>query len=120
MKQLAAGLKESLGVECKVEQVMSYPPVVNDAKLAELARGILTAEERCEFSPQMMSEDFSNYQRQVPGVYAFLGCGEKQRFGPLHSGTFDFDEAILQQGLSYYLRIIEQYCQQWGGGEIGK
>ena len=120
MKELAVGLKESLGVECRMEQVMSYPPVVNDAKLTELASGLLTQEERCEFPPQMMSEDFSNYQRQVPGVYAFLGCGDEQGFGPLHSGTFDFDEEILQLGLSYYLRIIERFCQQWGGGQIGK
>lgn len=120
MEELKAQLKKSLGVGCRIQKVMSYPPVVNDEKLACLARGVLTQDEQCVFPPQMMSEDFSHFQRQVPGVYAFLGSGEDRGLEPLHSGTFDFDEEILERGLSYYLRLLEQYGRQLGGERCGK
>jgi hippurate hydrolase len=53
--------------------------------------------------PTMTSEDFSAYQQSIPGVYFHLGLG---RSAPLHSGKFDFDEAVLPLGVKAFLRLL--------------
>ena len=45
----------------------------------------------------MISEDFSFYQQQLPGLFLLLGTGTGI---PLHADTFDFDESVLASGLA--------------------
>lgn len=44
------------------------------------------------------ADDFSFYQRQVPGLYFLLGTGDTP---PLHSPEFAFDEEILPPAAAY-------------------
>ena len=53
--------------------------------------------------PVMISEDFSFYQQEIPGVFLFLGTGEEI---PLHSDHFRFDEEILEKGLETYKKLL--------------
>lgn len=46
----------------------------------------------------MVSEDFVFFQRQAPGVLAWLGTRRGRRGCNLHTPDFDFDENILPQG----------------------
>ena len=55
----------------------------------------------------MISEDFSYYQRQVPGVFFFLGLGDTPA---LHNDCFDFDEEILVKGADFFWKLAERYC----------
>ena len=79
-----------------------YPPVVNDEALFnEVARALPALERLSE--PLLIAEDFSFYQRALPGVFLLLGTGTGI---PLHAENFDFDERVLLTGLSAYRRLL--------------
>ena len=52
----------------------------------------------------MTTEDFSWYQRFVPGMFFFLGLGDTPA---LHSDNFDFDESVLNIGADFFEKIAE-------------
>ncbi len=54
-------------------------------------------------SPFLTAEDFSFYQRRIPGCYALLGLGDTP---PLHSPRFSFDTKVLSVGVRYFLGIL--------------
>ena len=53
----------------------------------------------------MASEDFSFYQRKVPGLFTMLGTkNEKLGFTyPLHHACFNFNEEVLVNGVIFYI-----------------
>jgi hippurate hydrolase len=80
---------------CKVNMDIGYgyPPVYNDPSLLEKVQSI--AKVLALPQPSMITEDFSWYQQEVPGVFFFLGTGRPQQ---LHAVDFDFDPEILLAG----------------------
>ena len=89
---------------CTVEISMSdgYPAVMNPPELYRkvknhLAFGDLDA-------PSMTSEDFSWYQKQIPGVFFFLGLGDTPA---LHADNFCFDDSILVKGADFFEKLAE-------------
>lgn len=107
LHKLLEGLRVSYGVRCKYSEPMSYPAVVNDESLFRSAHGKFAADEIEIVKPFMMAEDFSNYQRQIPGLYTFVGIGEGQDTPPLHASNFDFNEQALLNGVEYFLRVTD-------------
>ena len=89
---------------CTYELAFSegYPPVVNDEALFAEVERILPGIARVE-EPLLIAEDFSFYQRRLPGVFLLLGTGTGT---PLHADTFDFDERVLCHGLDVYKRLL--------------
>ena len=91
---------------CAVEISMSsgYPAILNPEDLCHrvaAAAGYETIPE-----PSMTSEDFSWYQRFVPGMFFFLGLGDVPA---LHTDTFDFDETILEKGADFFEKLAENF-----------
>ena len=91
---------------CTVEITMSsgYPAVLNPAELCR--RVAAAAEYETIPEPSMTSEDFSWYQRVVPGMFFFLGLGD---VSALHTDTFDFDETILEKGAQFFEKLAENF-----------
>lgn len=89
---------------CSVELTFSegYPPVVNDPQLFSAVERALPGLARIE-EPLLIAEDFSFYQRALPGVFLLLGTGTGT---PLHSDRFDFDEQVLLAGVDAYRRLL--------------
>jgi hippurate hydrolase len=55
-------------------------------------------------APALAAEDFSFYQRSVPGVFFFLGVGSTAE---LHAPEFCFDdEAVLPKGVEFLKRLL--------------
>lgn len=79
-----------------------YPAVCNDIELWKKAKKICSAQQLCRAF--WTADDFSFYQRQVPGVYFLLGVGDTP---PLHSPEFSFDEAVLSTGAECFFRLCE-------------
>ena len=74
-----------------VEQLYTVLDSMDDAVLVE---------------PAMAAEDFSEYQRETPGVFFFLGIQGGKGGAPLHAQQFDFDEDALLYGVEIFKRII--------------
>ena len=97
---LAEKIERETGCAVEVTQTAGYPPVTNDAALLEEAK---TRFPICDIEPTYITEDFSIYQQQAPGVFFFLGTGGTEL---LHSPRFDFDESLLETGLALFLALL--------------
>ena len=91
---------------CRVEIWMSggYPAVINDPEMVAQVQRI--APVKLLEKPSMTSEDFSEYQQLVPGVFFFLGTGDT---AVLHATTFNFDEEILLKGADFFEKLAENF-----------
>lgn len=95
----------AFGVRAEMEEPVYYPCVHNHAE--ETRRVIEAAGEAfAEVQPKMIAEDFSYFQREVPGVYFFCGCMDAEHAAPLHTEHFDFDEHALLYGLQIFHRLV--------------
>ena len=95
------------------------PSTINDEKatllLKELGESLLGSE-NVEESPLIMgSEDFSYFQRQVPGTFFFLGIGNSAKGTdmPHHSPKFNVDEDVLVTGVT----LLSSFAWKWLEGE---
>ena len=86
-----------------------YPVVNNDSKMVE---DFIEANDKNvveEIPMQMISEDFSYYQQRIPGLFVFLGAGNKEKgfVNGLHNSKFNFDEKILLNGVQSYINVMK-------------
>ena len=54
----------------------------------------------------MVTEDFSWYQRHLPGMFFFLGIGPCPA---LQADDFNFDESALETGADFLQTLALQY-----------
>ena len=97
-------MEAETGCTVKVHLAEGYPAVMNPPELCDRVAGIVPVAFLEE--PTMTSEDFSWYQRHVPGVFFFLGLGEVPA---LHSDNFNFDEAVLTKGADFFEKLAEEF-----------
>ena len=57
-------------------------------------------------APSMITEDFSWYQKTLPGMFFFLGIGDTPA---LHADDFNFNEEVLLKGANFFEAIAERY-----------
>lgn len=97
-------IEEKTGCTVKLHMNDGYPAVMNPA---ELYRKVKAAVDFAELeSPVMITEDFSWYQKRLPGIFFFLGTGDTPA---LHADNFDFDEAILVKGADFFEKLAENF-----------
>ena len=102
--QIAADVEKESGCTVTVHMTEGYPAVMNPSDLYETVKTIVPFRELDK--PSMTAEDFSWYQRRLPGLFFFLGTGETPA---LHADTFDFDEAILLKGADFFEKLAEEF-----------
>ena len=101
---LAGQLQEKYGCTVNIHMNSGYPAVMNPEDLYD--RVAKTIPFTALDEPFMTAEDFSWYQRYVPGMFFFLGLGDTPA---LHADTFDFDETILLKGADFFEALAEQF-----------
>ena len=99
---IGKAVEKETGCTVTVHMTEGCPPVWNPEDLCEKVRSVAPFRELEE--PSMTAEDFSWYQRYLPGMFFFLGLGDAPT---LHSDNFDFDENILLKGVEFFLRLAE-------------
>ncbi len=99
-------VEAAFGVRCEMEEPVYYPCLFNHE--GETRRVLRAAGDAALIvQPKMTAEDFSFFQREVPGAYFFCGCMDALHAAPLHNPKFDFDERALLYGLQVLQRLIE-------------
>ncbi len=103
---LAAGKEAEAETGCKVQVHMGddYPAVMNPGALYDRVKAVADFADLPE--PSMTSEDFSWYQRRLPGIFFFLGTGDTPA---LHADNFHFDEKILLKGADFFEKLAESF-----------
>ena len=108
--RLVTGIAESFGCTAEARFLRSYPATVNDAESTRMvlpAAAAIVGAERVKPLPKptMGAEDFSFMLNRCPGSYLFLGgAGEAS----VHHPLYDFDDAILPIGASFFATVAEQ------------
>ncbi len=101
VESLAKKYEEKTGCTFKIDINTGYPAVLNDEALVERILNEFSDIEELEV-PEMISEDFAHYLKEIPGVFFFLGSGTGI---PLHNSHFNFNEDILIKGVENYIRL---------------
>ena len=102
---IAKEVETSFGCEVRVHTSNGYPAIHNPQELHDRVSAIAPFAHLEE--PSMTTEDFSWYQRYVPGMFFFLGLGDSPA---LHSDNFDFDESVLNIGADFFEKIAEGWA----------
>jgi amidohydrolase len=117
LEQIVAGICQSHGASYRFDYSAQYPPVINDAGMADLVRSVALAvvETPAGVVPDchtMGGEDMAFFLQEVPGCYFFLGAAnaDKALAYPHHHPRFDFDETALGLGVEMFVRCVEAYC----------
>ncbi|MBQ8354308.1 MAG: amidohydrolase [Oscillospiraceae bacterium] len=103
--EIAKEVENQFGCTVKVHTSNGYPAIHNPKELHDRVQAIAPFEHLEE--PSMTTEDFSWYQRYVPGMFFFLGLGDTPA---LHSDKFDFDESVLNIGADFFEKIAEGWA----------
>jgi len=109
---MAAAVDRRHGTRTAVDIDRGYPPVVNDARLVELAVGTAQAAGlRVEMLPlRTTAEDFGYYAQHYPSLFYRLGVGATA--GRPHTATFAPDERAIGPGASFMRRLALQILEQ--------
>ncbi|NOU72460.1 amidohydrolase [Paenibacillus sp. LMG 31458] len=105
IERIVKGITEAHGATYELDYRFGYAPTINDEVVTRFMDEMvceLFGEESREFvKPTMASEDFSAYQKVVPGSYVAIGAGNKEKgiIYPHHHPKFTFDEEALQYGV---------------------
>ena len=118
MDAIAKGITAAHGATYTLNYVEGTKVTFNEPALARQTRGVLSAvagESRIiEPPPQMGAEDFSYYQKEMPGVFFFLGVRNdaKKITAMVHTEYFDLDEDTLQLGVRAMSTTVLDYLQR--------
>ena len=97
-------VERSTGCTVNIYMNDGYPAVMNPVDLYEKVAKIAAFRELEK--PSMITEDFSWYQRTLPGMFFFLGLGDTPA---LHANDFNFDESVLLHGAALFEKIAEAF-----------
>jgi hippurate hydrolase len=112
IREIAETTAATHGCKLEFDWIAGYPPTVNHLaeadRAAKVAASIL-GDDRIviDSEPSMASEDFAFMLEEKPGAYIWLGAGQPEADGNLHSARYDFNDDLLPLGASYWARLVE-------------
>ncbi len=119
VKEIVGNVAAAHGARAEVAwSPRSIPPTVNDAALVEatlpVMRRTLGPENVVQSAPVMGGEDFTFFQRVIPGFMFWLGVGNAAKgiTAMLHTPEFDADESSLVAGVKVMTSIVLDYLER--------
>lgn len=124
MRKLSTELCAAFGATAEMEFERKYPPTINSADMAELAKNALqqipeVIAVHTNLPPTMGAEDFAFMLQHKPGAYLWIGNGDGGHrthghgIGPctLHNPSYDFNDKILPLGVTAWLAITQAFLE---------
>jgi len=110
LDRMVMAMEELYNAKASIELIPGYPPIINNATAAEIAR--TAAKEtvgpdgiKKQPYPSLGGEDFSLYLHKVPGCMVRLGAKKEELSNfAAHSPRFDFNEDVLPIGAEFFAR----------------
>ncbi|MFJ9383945.1 M20 family metallopeptidase [Peribacillus sp. NPDC101481] len=109
IERIVKGITEAHGATYEFDYQFGYAPTINDEEVTRLMDETVCeifGEESREISkPIMGSEDFSAFQKVVPGSYIGIGARNEEKgiIYPHHHPKFTVDEQALQNGVKLFV-----------------
>ena len=113
LQSLCAGVAAAHGAQAELRLIPGYPPTVNSAAEAATAAGAMAAvvgSDRVDthLPPTLGAEDFAYMLQARPGAYGWIGNGPGTGGCLLHNPRYDFNDAVLAIGASYWATLVER------------
>lgn len=110
---------EAYGAEAEAHFARTYPALVNDAGSTALAcraaEAVVGPDKVREMEhPTMGGEDFSFMLDAKSGAYLMLGAAKGDHDPQVHHPAYDFNDAVLTTGASYWATLAEQLLPRRG------
>src|ERR1051325_11481102 len=121
MRETLQSVAAAYGATAELEMGDGNSVTYNEPALVEetlpTIRRIVGAENAVALKPFMPAEDFSAYQKVVPGFYYFLGVGNgaKEITAGWHTPDFDVDEDSLVVGVKVMSNVLLDYLDRHAG-----
>ncbi|HZS44306.1 MAG TPA: amidohydrolase [Blastocatellia bacterium] len=120
IEQTLSGVTEEYGATYtfKIKELAAL--TYNDPKLVEQTlptmKRIMGNDNVLNPKPQMGAEDFSYYERVVPGFFYFLGVANQKKgiTAMIHTPEFDLDEDALVIGVKLMSGVLLDYMEHGG------
>ncbi|MDX2150362.1 MAG: amidohydrolase [Bryobacteraceae bacterium] len=121
MRQILTGVGQAHGMPVELQfhddgnPVTANDPPLTNSTLPEL-EAVLGKGNAVKVEPQMGAEDFSYFQKQIPGVMYWLGIANKQRgiTAMIHTADFDADEDALAVGVKAMSNVLLDWLERSG------
>lgn len=116
--RICKGICQVHQCSCDIEIEHENIPLVNDAQMTYFAKQtavqVYGDDDIIETGKYIASEDFSEFSSRVPGVFIFLGCGnrEKETDFPHHNPRFDIDEDVLEKGVELHVKGALKFLKE--------
>ncbi len=110
MREVVQNVAAAYGATVKFRYERNYPVTFNHAEQTEKAIAIAgdvagEAQVVPDHPPVMGGEDFSYMLEARPGAFIFVGNGDT---AGLHHPAYDFNDAAISYGSSYWVRLVER------------
>jgi len=122
MRKLSNDLCAAFGASATFQFERKYPPTINTADMATLAKLALeklpeVTHVHTNLQPTMGAEDFAFMLQHKPGAYLWIGNGDGGHrthghgIGPctLHNPSYDFNDKILPLGVKAWIAIAHEF-----------
>ncbi len=114
LEKVVAGICQTFDAQYEIEFMPSNFTVENDAKLANMIKKIaeeLVGPDNVIPYMTMAGEDFSEFTKQIPSTFYFVGIGNKDKGTdyPHHHPRFNIDENALSIGVEMHVRSALEY-----------
>ncbi|MFX3634332.1 MAG: M20 peptidase aminoacylase family protein [Candidatus Pristimantibacillus sp.] len=105
--QVVDGVAAAYGTTATLRMIQGPPPVHNDKQWSETAIKVAERSGLKVIEPILSSagEDFSFYQREVPGVFVFMGTSGSKEW---HHPAFTLDERALSSSARFFAELAAQ------------
>jgi amidohydrolase len=115
MRETLQNVTAAYGATFELSLDDGNPSTYNEPALVEetlpTIRRVVGDKNALAIKPFMPAEDFSHYQKIVPGFYYFLGVGNRERgiTAGWHTADFDIDEESLVVGVKVMSNVLLDY-----------
>jgi len=112
IRRIAEGTCRACGAQMTLHYERRYPPLINalaETEVAAATAASIVGESNVkrDLLPSMAAEDFAYFLENKPGAYIWIGNGTAEAGGILHNPHYDFNDAVLPLGASYWVRLAE-------------
>jgi amidohydrolase len=120
MREILEGVTGAHGATFEIRFREGAAVTYNDPKLVEESlpalRRLLGEKNVVRYPPKMGAEDFSYFQREIPGFYYMLGVGNRAKgiIAWIHTPEFDVDEESLIVGTRVMTSVLVDYLARHG------
>ena len=123
MRETLDGITKAYGASYEMNYAEGAAVTYNEPSLVEetlpTIRRVVGDKNVISPKPQMGAEDFSYFQRVVPGFYYFLGVGNRAKgiTAQIHTPEFDLDEDSLVIGVKVMSNVLLDYLDRHAGSK---